>query len=297
MLAGTLLSQTLFGVTNDLTLPAGNGLIPAGGAACFTSTSFGAPTGPGIDCVSWGTFAAGGTFPTNAGAATGTPEDAIPDGNSIVRDISASCSTLHDSTDDTNQSQANFAAAPVPSPRNNGTAITEAACLLSVGNPGSSGSVTSSPAGINCPSDCAEFYAGQTVVLTATSSGLNSFNNWSVGCPMPGVPSTNQCTAQMNISRTITANFHPPRTLDVMLAGTGAGGVTSSPVGIDCGLDCDESYVHGTPVTLTAAHRRLDLQQLDQLPGDGPPFERVRHGDEHEPDDHRRPSTHQSARS
>src|SRR5439155_1305630 len=34
--------------------------------------------------------------------------------------------------------------------------------------------------------------------------------------------------------------------------GTGSGTVTSSPVGIDCGSDCTESFADGTPVTLTA---------------------------------------------
>lgn len=40
--------------------------------------------------------------------------------------------------------------------------------------------------------------------------------------------------------------------LDVALAGTGVGSVTSSPVGINCGSDCTEAYTAGTAVTLTA---------------------------------------------
>ncbi|MBI5620472.1 InlB B-repeat-containing protein [Candidatus Gottesmanbacteria bacterium] len=40
-------------------------------------------------------------------------------------------------------------------------------------------------------------------------------------------------------------------TLTVTKTGTGSGVVTSSPVGIDCGLDCSEVY-YGTNVTLTA---------------------------------------------
>lgn len=42
-------------------------------------------------------------------------------------------------------------------------------------------------------------------------------------------------------------------TLTVGKDGTGTGTVTSSPVGIDCGIDCSEAYPHGTNVTLTAA--------------------------------------------
>jgi Tol biopolymer transport system component len=41
-------------------------------------------------------------------------------------------------------------------------------------------------------------------------------------------------------------------TLNVTLAGTGAGTVNSNPAGIDCGTDCAEAYASGTGVTLTA---------------------------------------------
>ncbi len=40
--------------------------------------------------------------------------------------------------------------------------------------------------------------------------------------------------------------------LSVTKIGTGSGTVTSSPSGIDCGADCNESYASGTSVTLTA---------------------------------------------
>jgi uncharacterized repeat protein (TIGR02543 family) len=40
--------------------------------------------------------------------------------------------------------------------------------------------------------------------------------------------------------------------LTVITAGTGSGEVTSSPSGIDCGIDCSESYAANTVVTLTA---------------------------------------------
>jgi phospholipase C len=48
----------------------------------------------------------------------------------------------------------------------------------------------------------------------------------------------------------------PPPTsfqLTVMLSGTGAGSVTSSPTGIDCGTTCSATYNTGTVVQLTAA--------------------------------------------
>ena len=36
-------------------------------------------------------------------------------------------------------------------------------------------------------------------------------------------------------------------------AGAGTGNVTSSPAGINCGVDCSEGYLYGTTVTLTAS--------------------------------------------
>jgi hypothetical protein len=41
--------------------------------------------------------------------------------------------------------------------------------------------------------------------------------------------------------------------MSVARAGTGSGTVISSPPGIDCGLDCSESYSYNTPVTLSAS--------------------------------------------
>jgi hypothetical protein len=44
----------------------------------------------------------------------------------------------------------------------------------------------------------------------------------------------------------------PLHTLTLLRAGTGAGTVTSSPAGIDCGPTCSKGFVAGAPVTLTA---------------------------------------------
>ena len=62
----------------------------------------------------------------------------------------------------------------------------------------------------------------------------------------------------MNAAASVSAAFSlKPFTLSVAVvsqmttAGTGSGRVTSSPIGIDCGVDCSESYQSGTTVTLT----------------------------------------------
>jgi len=60
-----------------------------------------------------------------------------------------------------------------------------------------------------------------------------------------------QAFDDMTVTVTVATPTEPPRTLTVILAGSGTGQVTSNPPGIDCGADCDETYDDGTVVTLT----------------------------------------------
>ncbi|MFN8633066.1 MAG: hypothetical protein U0893_04365 [Chloroflexota bacterium] len=65
-----------------------------------------------------------------------------------------------------------------------------------------SGTVTSTPPGINCGSDCAENYVAGTVV-TLTASPIGSyFAGWSGACSGSGT-----CQATMNSSKGVTATF------------------------------------------------------------------------------------------
>jgi hypothetical protein len=114
-----------------------------------------------------------------------------------------------------------------------------------------SGTVTSSPAGISCGADCSEAYVSGTVVtLTAAAASGSSFSGWSGACT-----GTGSCQVTMNAAKSVTATFTldpvPTYTLTVTRAGDGAGTVTSSPAGINCGADCSEAYSSGTVVTLT----------------------------------------------
>ena len=114
-----------------------------------------------------------------------------------------------------------------------------------------SGTVASSPSGIDCGSDCSESYdQGTSVTLTATAASGSAFTGWSGG----GCSGTGSCSVTMNSNITVTAAFTQQQqyTLTVTKSGTGSGTVTSSPSGIDCGSDCSESYNQGTSVTLTA---------------------------------------------
>ncbi|MBE7447922.1 MAG: hypothetical protein HS111_03225 [Kofleriaceae bacterium] len=114
------------------------------------------------------------------------------------------------------------------------------------------GTVTSSPAGINAPGDNTETYAhGTMVTLTAAWNATSHTFAWSGAC----TGSTATCVVTMDQARSVTATFTiRTYTLTVAKAGFGTGTVQSTmPAGIiDCGADCSEVVSHGTMVTLTA---------------------------------------------
>jgi len=121
---------------------------------------------------------------------------------------------------------------------------------LSVNRSGA-GTVTSSPSGISCGSDCSESYSsGTSVTLTATPDAGWTFDGWSGS----GCTGTGTCTVSMTRARSVSASFSiPPAQFQVSVIRSGAGTVTSSPSGISCGSDCSQSYSSGTSVTLTAS--------------------------------------------
>ena len=114
------------------------------------------------------------------------------------------------------------------------------------------GRVSSSPAGIDCGATCqARFTNGTAVTLTAVAAPGSTFMGWSGACS--GTAPT--CTLAMTDDQTATAAFMTNPTLTVRKAGSGAGGVSSAPAGIDCAATCSEqdaAYAPGTTVTLTA---------------------------------------------
>jgi hypothetical protein len=71
------------------------------------------------------------------------------------------------------------------------------------------GSLSSSPAGINCGATCsANFVHGTNVTLTAASGAASKFTGWSAGCTSSSAaPSGGTCVVSMNAPRQITATF------------------------------------------------------------------------------------------
>ena len=97
---------------------------------------------------------------------------------------------------------------------------------------------------------------GSTVTLTAAPAVGSGFTGWSGACQGRA-----ECTVVMGQDRAVTATFTIlKRALTVDAAGTGSGGITSSPSGISCTATggaksgtCVAEFDHPTQVTLTAA--------------------------------------------
>jgi hypothetical protein len=139
---------------------------------------------------------------------------------------------------------------PAPSPGTQQFTLTINLIKQITTNGTGNGTVTSSPAGINCGAACSASYnAGTVVTLTATPAAGSTFVGWSgSGCTSGSIT--------VNANTICTATFSPQAaqmfTLGVSKVGTGTGIVTSNPVGLDCGNFCTASYNNGTVVTLTA---------------------------------------------
>jgi hypothetical protein len=113
------------------------------------------------------------------------------------------------------------------------------------------GTITSSPAGINCGTDCAEVYPpGTTVTLTAAAAADSNFIGWGGACS-----GTGPCMVTINTATAVDARFELKRfTLTAIRSGTGTGTITNltPTTGINCGTDCTEDYDFGTMVSLLA---------------------------------------------
>ncbi|MEI6401862.1 MAG: HD domain-containing phosphohydrolase, partial [Actinomycetota bacterium] len=108
------------------------------------------------------------------------------------------------------------------------------------------GTVGSTPVGIDCGSTCSSaFEVGTSVTLTATPGVGSVFTGWSGSCS--GKAPT--CTLSMNAARSVTAGFSPSTwvlTAKVLATGAATGTVTSNVGGIDCASLCSADIRHGT---------------------------------------------------
>lgn len=98
----------------------------------------------------------------------------------------------------------------------NTTATTRALSITKAG--AGTGTVTSSPSGINCGSACSANYANATsVTLTAAAASGSTFGGWSGDCSGTGTT----CTLSMTAARNVTATFN---------TSGGTGGTCANPI-------------------------------------------------------------------
>jgi Tol biopolymer transport system component len=101
------------------------------------------------------------------------------------------------------------------------------------------------------------FVSGATVTVGGTAAtGVTVVNATTITATTPagsaGAATVAVTTTGGTGSLASAFTYLAPLGLSVALAGSGAGRVTSSPTGIDCGVDCGEAFPNGTLVTLTA---------------------------------------------
>lgn len=109
------------------------------------------------------------------------------------------------------------------------------------------GSVTSVPAGIDCPDECeASFADGANVTLTASPAAGWELEGWSGACTGAG-----PCSVPVTGPLSVAATFRP-ETVTVTVTVTGSGSVSSAPPGIACPGECATSVAGGTTLQLTA---------------------------------------------
>jgi hypothetical protein len=120
-----------------------------------------------------------------------------------------------------------------------------------------SGTVESTPAGINCGGTCtAAFEEESTVTLSQTPASGSEFRGWSGACSGTGT-----CEVTMTEAKSVTALFaNAKQVLTITKApavqsGGGNGTVTSKPKGIKCAAACSvakAAFYKGASVELTA---------------------------------------------
>ena len=112
-----------------------------------------------------------------------------------------------------------------------------------------SGTVTSAPSGISCPSTCSNtFGTGTLVTLTATPVAGFNFTGWSGG----GCSGTGNCVVTLGADTSVSATF-TKITFPLSVSVSGNGTVFSSPAGIVCGTTCTANYPPPTAVSLTVS--------------------------------------------
>lgn len=110
--------------------------------------------------------------------------------------------------------------------------------------------------GIDCGTTCVgTFEVGSQVQLVASALSGGSFAGWDPDgvCGEAGLEPT--CIVDITGDPIVARARFDLQSFNVSVSKDGAGGgsVSSTPTGIDCGADCNESFVYGSSITLVAS--------------------------------------------
>jgi hypothetical protein len=126
-------------------------------------------------------------------------------------------------------------------------------------NVNGSGSIVSSPAGLDCNASCSEEFpqTGDPIELTATAAAGWTFSAWTGDCAGAGTllpDGSSVCTVTASDDRTVGAVFVEDNSITVSVSISGQGQVTSAPAGIDCPGTCSADFAdQGSNIILTAS--------------------------------------------
>ncbi|MBK8321681.1 MAG: DUF4214 domain-containing protein [Betaproteobacteria bacterium] len=208
---------------------------------------FGYELGIGRSGAGAGSVNAASNFAT--GDCTGACTRPYPSGTVVTLTATAAAGSVFTGWSGEGCSGTGTCAVTIDAARNVTAAFALQAFALAAAKAGDgSGVVTSTPAGIACGATCsANFDFGTVVTLSATPAPGSIFVGWSGACSalLP-------CVVTMDAAKAVTASFAAVAfPLAVSNAGTGAGTVTSSPAGINCGSTCAANFNSGASVALT----------------------------------------------
>jgi len=114
-----------------------------------------------------------------------------------------------------------------------------------------SGTITSTPAGINCGTECEHKYKeAEVVTLTEAPSVGSKFGGWE-GCESE--PTPEECKVTMSAAKTVKAKFELPKfKLAVTKSAEGEVIGSEAAMAIKCGATCETEVEEGATATLEA---------------------------------------------
>jgi hypothetical protein len=131
--------------------------------------------------------------------------------------------------------------------------------VVNISNPGG-GTVTSQPAGLNCPPTCATGFPIGTALTLAAAAAVNfTFGGWAGACTGPTCQFT-VAAGQTGVTATFTPVPRTTATLTIRITGTGSGRITgrAQTAAVNCTATCSIDFKIGTRVNVFQAPSSLN---------------------------------------